>query len=73
MEIKLKSKIGDWVEKSGYRKDFIANKLGITVKQLNNYITGTSFPNVHRLYQLARIFNCRVDDLYEVQKNDPVN
>ncbi|MDG0949882.1 helix-turn-helix transcriptional regulator [Bacillus paranthracis] len=73
MSVNLKSNIGEWIEKSGYRKNFIATKLGITVKQLNNYTTGISFPSIHRLYELACIFNCKVDDLYEVQKNDPAN
>ncbi|PED05781.1 helix-turn-helix domain-containing protein [Bacillus pseudomycoides] len=71
MEIKLNSRIGDWIEKSGYRKGFIAKKLEVSVKQLNNYITSTSFPNAHRLFLLANLFGCKVDDLYEVQKENP--
>ncbi|MBE7098119.1 MULTISPECIES: helix-turn-helix transcriptional regulator [Bacillus cereus group] len=73
MSIHLKSNIEEWIEKSGYRKDFIAKKLGITIKQLNNYITSTSFPNAHRLFELAKLFNCQVDDLYEVQEKDPAD
>lgn len=73
MSIHLKSNIEEWLKKSGYRKDFIAEKLGITVKQLNNYITNTSFPNAHRLFKLAHLFNCQVDDLYEVQEKDPAD
>ncbi|CAM4276215.1 transcriptional regulator [Bacillus manliponensis] len=68
MKIKLNSRIGDWIEKSGYRKDFIAEKLEVSVKQLNNYISNTSFPNTHRLFVLANLLGCKVDDLYEVQE-----
>jgi len=68
MEITLRSRIGEWYEQSGLRKSFIAKELGITTHQLNNYISGSSHPNAQRLFILAELFRCKVDDLYEVIK-----
>lgn len=65
----LESRIGEWLEKSGYRKDFVAKKLNIGVRQLDKYIKGDSFPSVPRLFMLAELLNCKADDLY--RKKEP--
>jgi transcriptional regulator with XRE-family HTH domain len=61
----LRSRIGEWLKKSGYRRDFVANYIGISTRQLEKYIKGESFPTVPKLFKLARLFNCTTDDLYE--------
>jgi transcriptional regulator with XRE-family HTH domain len=61
----LRSRIGEWLKKSGYRRDFVANYIGISARQLEKYIKGESFPTVPKLFKLARLFNCTTDDLYE--------
>jgi DNA-binding XRE family transcriptional regulator len=65
----LKSKIGEYIERSGYRKDFVAKKIGVSYRQLAKYITGDSFPTVPKLFALARLLGCKVDDLYEDEEN----
>ncbi|KIP21146.1 helix-turn-helix protein [Anoxybacillus ayderensis] len=65
----LESRIGEWLEKSGYRKDFVAKQLDIGVRQLDKYIKGDSFPSVPRLFMLAELFRCTTDDLY--RKKEP--
>jgi transcriptional regulator with XRE-family HTH domain len=65
----LKSKIGEHIERSGYRKDFVAKKIGVSYRQLAKYITGDSFPTVPKLFALARLLGCKVDDLYEYEEN----
>jgi transcriptional regulator with XRE-family HTH domain len=67
--MELESRIGEWLKKSGYRKDFVAEKLGIKVRQLDNYIKGESFPTVPRLFMMAELFGCTTDDLY--RKKEP--
>lgn len=61
----LKSKIGEYIERSGYRRDYIAKQIGVSYRQLAKYITGDSFPTVPKLFMLAKLLGCKVDDLYE--------
>jgi transcriptional regulator with XRE-family HTH domain len=61
----LKSKIGEQIERSGYRRDYIAKQLGVSYRQLAKYIAGDSYPTVPKLFQLAKILGCKPDDLYE--------
>lgn len=60
----LISHIGDLIEKSGLKKKFIADKLGISVKQLRNYETGKSLIPMDKAFILKDILNCSLDDFY---------
>ncbi|MDO8160795.1 helix-turn-helix transcriptional regulator [Bacillus toyonensis] len=51
----------------------IRQKLYINQNQMSNYVTGKSYPPVDKAFELAKIFDCRVDDLYEVQEKDPAD
>ncbi|MBJ7961017.1 helix-turn-helix transcriptional regulator [Bacillus cereus group sp. N28] len=51
----------------------IRQKLNISQNQMSNYVTGKSYPPVDKAFELAKIFDCRVDDLYEVQEKDPAD
>ncbi|WP_243299153.1 helix-turn-helix domain-containing protein [Bacillus litorisediminis] len=64
--ILLKSNIGELIQKSGLRKKFIAEKLGVSVKQLRNYETGHSLIPFDKAYILAYLLNCKLDDFYTV-------
>lgn len=61
----LTSNIEQLIKKSGLRKGFIAEKLKITVRQLRKYETGESLIPMDKAYILARLLECKVDDLYE--------
>lgn len=52
------------VDKSGYKRSFVANKLGVTVKQLRNYETGHSYIPMDKAFILADLLGVKVDDLY---------
>lgn len=41
----------------------LAKKLGITQKAITKWETGKSNPRSDRLYQLAKTFDCSIDDL----------
>ena len=43
----------------------IAQKMNVTKQQVNLWIQGRSYPRVPALFQLARILQCKTDDLYE--------
>lgn len=69
----LKSNIGELLKHSGLKGKWIAQRLNISQNQMSNYVTGKSYPPVDKAFELAKIFNCRVDDLYEVQEKDPAD
>jgi transcriptional regulator with XRE-family HTH domain len=61
----LKSRIGEWIKKSGYRRDYVADYIGVSYRQLAKYITGESYPTVPKLFKLSRLLGCTTEDLYE--------
>jgi transcriptional regulator with XRE-family HTH domain len=61
----INSVIRNHIDKSGYKRSFIADKLGVTVKQLRNYETGHSYIPMDKAYLLADLLQVKVDDLYE--------
>lgn len=61
----MKSLIGEMIDKRGYKRKFVAEKMGITQDQLSNWVTGKSFPTVKKLFLLAKFLDCKVDELYE--------
>ncbi len=63
--MEIKSRIKELVEASGYKKSFIADKLGVSVKQLRNYESGHSLIPMDKAYILAGLLKVKVDDLYE--------
>lgn len=40
---------------------------------MSNYVTCKIYPPVDKAFELAKIFDFRVDDLYEVQEKDPAD
>ncbi|KFN11972.1 XRE family transcriptional regulator [Bacillus pseudomycoides] len=71
--IVLRSKIGNLLKNSGLKGKWVAQQLNISQNQMSNYVTGKSYPPVDKAFELAKIFGCKVDDLYEVQKENPAN
>jgi transcriptional regulator with XRE-family HTH domain len=65
MNMELKSNIEELIAKEGLQKKFVANKLGVSVKQLRNYETGHSYIPMDKAYILADLLRKKVDDLYE--------
>lgn len=56
----------DDIRKSkGITKAFIVKELKISRGTLDNWIAGTTFPRLDQAVQLAKILNCKVDDLYK--------
>lgn len=61
----MKSRIDEWVEKSGYKKKYIASELHISPTQLSNWLSGRSYPPIDKAFKLAKLLSCKVDDLYK--------
>jgi len=64
----MKVHIAEYIEKSGLRKGFIAKKLQISPTQLSNIIAGRSYLRTPNLFLLAKILDCKVDDLYTLEE-----
>ncbi|MED4978757.1 helix-turn-helix transcriptional regulator [Geobacillus stearothermophilus] len=67
----MKSRIGEWIEKRGYKKKYIAEQLDVSQRQMSKWISGESYPTVPKLFRLAELLGVRVDDLYTKDKGQP--
>jgi transcriptional regulator with XRE-family HTH domain len=63
--MKIISRIEKLIKKSGLRKDYIADKMGCTTRQLRNYETQKSILPMDKAYILAELLGVKVDELYE--------
>jgi transcriptional regulator with XRE-family HTH domain len=61
----IKCIIRELVDNSGYKRSFVADKLGVTVKQLRNYETGHSYIPMDKAFILSDLLGVKVDDLYK--------
>lgn len=61
----LRCKIEELIKQSGLRKDYIADKMQISTRQLRNYELQKSYIPMDKAYILADLLNVKVDDLYE--------
>lgn len=64
----MKSRIGEWIDRTGFKKKYIAKELDISPTQLSNWIAGRSYPPIEKAFKLAELLQCKVDDLYEEMK-----
>lgn len=60
----MKNNIDYWIEKRGYKKKWIAGQLGVTNTVLSRWINGHSNPSLENAFKLARLLDCKVDDLF---------
>ncbi|MET3699335.1 DNA-binding XRE family transcriptional regulator [Bacillus oleivorans] len=61
----MKSCIGELIEKSGYKKKYIAEVLNISPTQLSNWIAGRSYPPLEKAFKLSRLLGVTIEDLFE--------
>ncbi|MFD2446359.1 helix-turn-helix domain-containing protein [Bacillus sp. CGMCC 1.16607] len=61
----IRCRIEDLIKQKGLRKDFIADKLGISSRQLRNYETQHSYIPMDKAYILADLLKVGIEDLYE--------
>jgi len=65
----LKCNLEELIKKSGLRKDFIANKLGVSTRQIRNYELQKNFIPMDKAIMLTELLNCSLDDLYTKIEN----
>ena len=57
--------------KSGFRKGYIAEQMGIAQSNISNWISGDRKPSKPNIRMLCKILKCKVKDLFpEGVKND---
>lgn len=64
----MKLKIDEVIKEKGYLKKHVAKEMGIDPNTLSRYITGRRRMYLDTAVQMARILDCKVDDLYEENK-----
>ncbi|MCA1029209.1 helix-turn-helix domain-containing protein [Cytobacillus kochii] len=62
-------RIEQLIQNSGFRKNYIAERLGISVRQLRKYEKQESLIPIDKAYLLAKMLNIKVDDLYEMAED----
>lgn len=65
----MRLKIEDKIEQSGYKKRYIAQKIGVNENTLTNWIMGRSWPRLDKAAKLAHLLECKVDDLFELKSD----
>lgn len=74
--MRIESRIGQKIEESGLRDDFIAKKIGVSKRTVYNLKRGLSYPTFEKAFILADLLGCKVDDLAilikEETKKDPL-
>jgi putative transcriptional regulator len=66
----LRSRIGELLRVSKYRREYIQNKLGVTANTLSNWSTGKTYPTIDKAFLLAELLEVKLEDLYEVYHQD---
>ena len=50
--------------KSGFRKGYIAEQMGVVQSNISMWIAGDRIPSKPRIRMLCKILKCKVKDLY---------
>lgn len=62
----MKSNIGEIIDRSKYKREEIMVHFNRSRNTISSWCTGKSFPTVKELFELARLLEVKVDDLYDV-------
>jgi transcriptional regulator with XRE-family HTH domain len=69
--VEINSKIGERIKESGLKDSYIAEKIGgVSQKTIYNWRKGLSYPTFEKAFILAKILNCKVDDLAEILEEE---
>ena len=68
----IRSRIGELLRVSKYRREFILKELDISKNTLSNWVSGKTFPTVEKAFILADLLDVKVDDLYEREDRNKI-
>ncbi|WP_035322676.1 helix-turn-helix transcriptional regulator [Peribacillus kribbensis] len=61
----MKCNIGELIDQKGLKKKFVAEVVGVSPQQLSNWLSGRNYPPLDKAYKLAKLLECKVDELYK--------
>ena len=61
----LISRIKGIMDSKGLKHKWVAEQMGVAPTVLSRWANDRGKPSIERLFKLAHILNCKVDDLYE--------
>lgn len=64
----MKSNIGNIIDRSKYNREEIMKHFNKSRNTISAWCTGKSFPNTRELFQLAKLLDVKVDDLYDMEE-----
>lgn len=64
----LKSQIGKVIDSKGLKQKWVAEQMGIAPTVLSRWVNNRGKPSIDNLFKLAEILDCKVDDLYKINK-----
>lgn len=70
MKAAMKMKIRVFREQAGLLQRQLADKLGVDVSTVCKWESGENRPPTDRLLQLAEVFHCPIDDLFDRTPSD---
>jgi len=62
--VELVSRINEVIREKGYRKSWVAEQIGVSRQQLGNWSRGTSYPPLPKAFELARLLDVEITDLW---------
>jgi len=69
MTIEIANRLVEFRKKKGYSQEQIAEMLGVSRQSVSNWESGEVTPSIEYFGQLAKIYGCTIDDLYNTEKN----
>lgn len=64
----LKSNIGILLKNSPLKREYLMKELNVSANTLSNWSTGKRKPSIDNAFLLAKLLNCKVDDLYTFEE-----
>ena len=58
------NRIKEVIWDSGYRKNYIAEKMGVVPSNISMWISGDRIPSKSRIRELCKLLKCKVKDLF---------
>jgi transcriptional regulator with XRE-family HTH domain len=68
--MRLKSNIGWLIDRSDYTREDLMKIFNKSRNTISAWCTAKSFPSTLDLFRLAQLLEVKVDDLYEVKKEE---